>query len=171
MEEGSLIQYYVEGECEKRLIEVLKTEMQLVYPGKVSVFNVTQKIIPCAMLMNLKPRTTVVLIFDTDVINSKILACNIEQLKKAKNVKEVLMIPQVMNLEDELVRSCNIRKITELLDTTSVREFKAEFIRITNLSSKLIAKGFDINMLWIGKATDDVKCIENDSGIVKRIVE
>lgn len=166
MEEGSLVQYFVEGECEKKFIEVLKTEMQLVYPGKVSVFNVAQKVIPRAMLMNLRPNTTVVLIFDTDVINHKILASNLEQLKEAKNVKEVLMIPQVKNLEDELVRSCNIRRITDLLGTTSVREFKVEFIRISNLSNKLISKGFDINKLWIGKELDGVKYIENHSSDV-----
>ena len=36
-------QYFVEGDDEKRLIEVLKTDMRLIQPGKIQVVNVVQE--------------------------------------------------------------------------------------------------------------------------------
>lgn len=36
-------QYFVEGEDEEKLVKVLKTDMQLIAPGKVSCFNVVEK--------------------------------------------------------------------------------------------------------------------------------
>ena len=35
-------QYYVEGQNEEKLISVLKTEMELVFPGNIDVLNVVQ---------------------------------------------------------------------------------------------------------------------------------
>ncbi len=40
-----IYQYFVEGEDEKHLIEVLKTDIKLIMPGKVQIFNVVQEII------------------------------------------------------------------------------------------------------------------------------
>ncbi len=37
---GDIYQYFVEGENEKRLIEVLKTDMGMIQPGKVQIVNV-----------------------------------------------------------------------------------------------------------------------------------
>jgi hypothetical protein len=39
---SKILQYYVEGEDEKKLIEVLKTDMRLIMPGKVQILNVVQ---------------------------------------------------------------------------------------------------------------------------------
>lgn len=47
-------QYYVEGEDEKKLIDVLKTDMQLIIPGKVQKFNVVEQKIRNAHLIGLK---------------------------------------------------------------------------------------------------------------------
>ena len=35
-------QYFVEGEDEKKLVDVLKSDMKLIVSGKSQVFNVTQ---------------------------------------------------------------------------------------------------------------------------------
>ena len=70
-------QYYVEGQNEDKLISVLKTEMELVCPGKIDVLNVVQEELTTVRLMQLKPQTTVILVFDTDVGNIDILKKNI----------------------------------------------------------------------------------------------
>jgi hypothetical protein len=49
---SGIFQYYVEGDDEKRLIEVLKTDMRLIIPGKVQILNVVQE-----RLTDLKLRT------------------------------------------------------------------------------------------------------------------
>lgn len=36
---SGIFQYYVEGDDEKRLIEVLKTDMRLIIPGKVQILE------------------------------------------------------------------------------------------------------------------------------------
>ena len=38
-----IYQYYVEGENEKKIVNVLKSEKRCIVSGKVSVFNVTQE--------------------------------------------------------------------------------------------------------------------------------
>ena len=40
---GKYYQYYVEGQDEEKIIQVLKTELQLIEPGKVEKFNVVSE--------------------------------------------------------------------------------------------------------------------------------
>ena len=72
--------------------------------------------------MSLKMGTSVVLVFDTDTGNIDILRENIQFLRKEQNIKEVICITQVKNLEDELIRSCDIRQIKELTGSKSNKE-------------------------------------------------
>lgn len=145
------ILYFVEGEDEKKLVNVLKAELKLIKAGKVQVLNVVEEIITDAMLRPLKKDTTVVLVFDTDTRNVGILNYNILRLKECNAVSKIITIPQVANLEDELIRSCNIKKITDLLNSPSLTDFKRDFIRINNLNAKLIEHKFDIDVLWSQK--------------------
>ena len=71
-------QYFVEGEDEKKFVDVLKSDLKLIYPGKVQIFNVTQQKLTRLRMMNLKKGTKVVLIFDTDAGNVSILNENIK---------------------------------------------------------------------------------------------
>ncbi|CDE55174.1 putative uncharacterized protein [Roseburia sp. CAG:303] len=65
-------QYYVEGEDEEKLVNVLKSDMQCIEAGKVQVLNpVLEKITPLR-LRTLKKNTTVILVFDTDAGESEI---------------------------------------------------------------------------------------------------
>ena len=65
-------QYYVEGEDEEKLVNVLKSDMQCIEAGKVQVLNpVLEKITPLR-LRTLKKNTTVMLVFDTDAGESEI---------------------------------------------------------------------------------------------------
>lgn len=161
------MQYYVEGEDERKLVNALKTDLQVIVPGKVDVFNVTSKIITNARLITLKPKTIVVLIFDTDVGNNKILNKNIETLQKCKNIISIITVPQNKNLEDELVASCNIRNAIDLLGSQGRKKFKTDFIRISNLSSKLVEKGFNIEKIWLSNGTGEFVGVINQSEKIK----
>lgn len=59
-----IYQYFVEGDDEKRLIEVLKTDMQLIQPGKIQVVNVVQEKLTDLKLRVLAEGT--ILIFEKD---------------------------------------------------------------------------------------------------------
>lgn len=126
MRKNKYYQYFVEGDDEEKLIKVLKTDMQLIVPGKVQKFNVVEQKLTKLRLMSLKSGTTVVLVFDTDTGKSSVLKENIAFLEKESAVAEVLCITQVKNLEDELKRSCNIKQIKELTGSKSNSDFKRD---------------------------------------------
>lgn len=161
------IQYYVEGENEKTLVNVLKTQLKMIKPGKVQKLNVIDEEITDAMLRLLREDTIVVLIFDTDTENTDILNNNIKKLNASKRVFKVITVPQVPNLESELIRSCKIKKITELLNSGSLSKFKKDFIRINNLGSKLLEHEFNISLLWSQKPPAPYQNIENNSKEIK----
>lgn len=161
------ILYYVEGEDEQKLIEVLKTKLRVIKPGKVQKLNVIQKQITHARLRTLKPQTMVVLVFDTDTNNIDMLNLNLEILNLCSSISEIVTIPQVRNLEEELINSCNIKNITELLNSKSRTEFKNDFIRTTNLDKKLMEHGFDINLFWNKQPKSPYNSISNQSGKIK----
>ena len=99
-------------------------------------------------MLNLKDNTVVVLVFDTDTKSRAILDKNTKFLEKHKKIKDVILIPQVYNLEDELIRSCNIKNILQLLGSKSKKEFKSDFNKVNNLNEHLIKAGFTFNKLW-----------------------
>ena len=163
------IQYYVEGECEEKLINTLKSELMVVKAGKVQKFNVIDSEITNARLITLRPGTLVVLIFDTDTSSTEILNKNIKKLSECSSVADLVLIPQVKNLEDEIVRSCNIRNIKELLGSSSNEKFKSDFIRVTNLASKLKSKNFDINLIWNRNPSAPYQNIINQAQKIKKL--
>lgn len=160
-------QYYVEGQDDEKVINILKTKMGLIQPGKVTVLNVATKRITDLHLRTLSPGTTVVLVFDTDAGSRDILDENIRTLKKNKRVKEVIIIPQVSKLEDELVRSCNIRQIKELLNSKTNDEFKHDALHVTNLDAKLRQHQFDVNKFWSATPPAPYQNIPNQAEKVK----
>ena len=163
MSSNRIYRYYVEGPDEEKLINVLKSDMKLIYSGRVEVINVVQKKLTELRLMQLKSNTVVVLIFDTDAGNVEILNYNIKLLNKCQQVKKIICIPQVGNLEDELIRSCDIRQIKELLDSQSNKDFKHDLIKEKNLALKLQGKNFDINRLWSNNPSNQYKDVKNNS--------
>lgn len=160
-------QYFVEGEDEEKIIKVLKTDMQLIVPGKVLRFNVVERKITKARLMSLRPDTNVILIFDTDTGNDAILKENIQILKKHLAVESVICVPQVKNLEDELVRACNIKQIKELTGSKSNGEFKRDLIKESNLKRKLENKQFDFSKFWSTSLKEGYDGIVNESEKIK----
>ena len=135
--------YYVEGQCEEKLLKILKTDMRLIQPGKVIKRNVIQDKLRQAQLKTLKKGTTAVLVFDTDTDNTDILFENIELLKRETAISKVLCITQVENLEDE----------KELTNSKSTSSFKSDFIRASNLKGTLENHDFCFQDLWSKSTT------------------
>lgn len=166
---SKFVQYYVEGETEEKIINTLKATMKVIRPGKVQKLNVVEQEIADMRLRTLIRGTMVVLVFDTDTGNVDILKKNIAKLKKCASVSEIVLVPQVLNLEEELVRSCDIRKIEELLNSKSKHDFKSDLIHVTNLDKKLQEHKFDIKRFWSEHPRPPYQDIENQAGKVKRV--
>lgn len=161
--------YYVEGDDEKKLLDILKTDLGVIKPGKVQKLNAVAQEITEARLRTLSRDTMVVLVFDTDAGNVNILKNNIRTLEKCKAVSEVVLIPQVPNLEGELVRSCVIKNIKDLLNSKTNGEFKSDIIHVSNLDKKLREHKFDIQMFWSVKPIEPYQDIDNQAAKVKLV--
>ena len=118
--------------------------------------------------MKLKPGTIVILVFDTDKDETDILDYNLHFLKKQSNVKKVIIIPEVKNLEDELVRSCNITNVKELMKSKSNSEYKSDLAKCKNLKQVLINYHFDINSFWNQNPKGVFTKYKNDSYLIKK---
>ena len=164
---NKIYQYYVEGENEAKIINTLKSELRCIQPGKVTVFDVVQHRITKNRLMRLRQDTVVVLVFDTDRDSSLILRENISFIRKQSNIKTVLCITQVRNLEDELVRSCDIRTVMELTGSKSLADFKHDLNKEKNLGAKLTKASFDISKFYIREPYGEFSGIINNSESIK----
>lgn len=154
--------YLVEGECERKLVKVLQSD-ELIRYGKIIVFNPVNEKMTIDRLRTINKDSNIVFVFDTDTNNYNILNQNIYFVKKLKYIN--ILVPQIHNLEDELVYSTAINNIKELLNVSSVREHKTRFINEKNLMFKLKKADFNINKLW-SRDLDYPKII-NDSWKVK----
>ena len=161
-------QYFVEGEDERKLINTLKSEMEMIEPGKVQVFNCVSERLTALRLMTLKDGTAVVLVFDSDAGNLALLEDNINLIRKQSNICDVFCIVQVKNLEDELVYACDIKQIKELLGVDSNSAYKRALLREKNLSKKLREHDFDIAKFWSKQDKGAYKDIENQAGRIKK---
>jgi len=161
------VQYYVEGEDEEKLINILRSKLRVIKPGKVQKLNVVEHEITDARLRTLSRGTMVVLIFDTDTGYVDILNRNLKKLKECSSISEIVTIPQVPNLEGELVYSCNIRNIEALLNSKSKGKFKSDLIHASNLERKLQEQQFDIHLFWSRTPGPPYQDIENQSERVK----
>ncbi len=143
-----IFQYFVEGECEKKLINELKVpKTNLFLPGKVDVINVVNEKISRQRLMVLNPKTIIVLIYDIDVENTKILDYNIDMLRKYK-FNNIYHIQSINNFEDELVYATSLKSINDMYNTSDVDEFKTKFMHQNNLLSKLKSINYDNSKMW-----------------------
>lgn len=167
MRKSRYYHYFVEGEDEEKLLKVLKTDLQLIAPGKVQRFNVVQEKLTKLRLMSLKEGTTVVLVFDTDTDEDAILKENIKFLESASGIKEVVCVMQVRNLEEELVRSTDVKKIKELTNSKSNSDFKRDLIKDAHFSQKLRCHKFDMKVLWSQTASGVFSDIKNGGDKIK----
>ena len=159
--------YFVEGKCEEKLLETLKEQRNMLLPGRIHCFNMVQERISEAMIRAIPPDTTVILVFDTDTDTSDILRENIRFLKSHYHIKAVWCVMQIENLEDELVRSTDVSKITELTDSKSEKDFKRDFIHERNLFDKLERHAFDYDIIWSQIPSGSFSDLVNDGARVK----
>lgn len=158
--------YFVEGETEKRLIDCLRLDMKCIKDGKVDVLNVLQKDIKPSHLVTLSDNTIVVLVFDIDVGCANRLYSNIRYLRTKKEVKDVICLLQVNNLEDELVRATDINNIANLLNSASSSSFKADFMKCKNIKHYLEKHRFNIQKMWVAEVADEFKECKHDIKII-----
>ena len=103
--------YYVEGNCEKKLIDEFKKQQLPIISGKIDIFNAIQEVFSNTRLRMLSENTVVILVFDTDTGIIETLYRNVEILKK----HPTWCVMQVHNLEDEIKRSTDVKEIKDLL--------------------------------------------------------
>lgn len=104
-------------------------------------------------------------------LNLRVLNENIRRLHDAKTiVNEVIFVPQVKNLEDELVRSTDISTVQELLPSSSIKEYKHDLAQINRekLALKLQQHHFEIEKLWYMKPSAHYKDMENGAAKIKQ---
>lgn len=145
---AKIFHYFVEGECEEKLINELKVpKANMVIPGKVEVLNVVRDKISKQRLMVLNPKTNIILVYDIDVENTDILNYNIELLNKY-DFKNIYHIQSINNFEDELVYATSLKRINDMYHTVSVEEFKTKFVHQNDLLSKLKRINYDNSKMW-----------------------
>lgn len=158
--------FLVEGQTEKKFLSEIKNKY--IQSGKIEVWNVVEKVIPKSFIRNLNQNTTVVLVFDTDTNYIRTLQENINLLKKQKSaVKEIILISQIGNLEDELIFATNIRQIKELTKSKSNTDFKSDFISSKNVLKLLEDKEFGISKFWSRNASNDFNVYINKAHKIK----
>ena len=148
MRKGSYYQYYVEGKDEKCLLEALKMDFRCIESGRIEIFNVIQNKFSAAQIRPMKKGTNVILVYDTDVEKTDVLEWNVKFLEKQSSVNKVFCVPQVKNLEDELIRACQIKSAKELTGSISNKEFKRDLIHCSNLGSRLKKYDFKMTDFW-----------------------
>ena len=155
MRKTNRVIYFVEGECEAKLINALKEVPAAIRPGKVKIINVIQNLISASQLVQIQAGTTVVLVFDTDVPKTDCLKENIIQLRKKCTRVEVVFLPQVRNFEEELVRCADVERVSELTHSRSSRDFKRDFCAATNARNLLERHHLDSGMPWQDSLSGD----------------
>lgn len=108
-------------------IQALKENPQKILPGQIREFNLIQQVIPNSILMMIRPGTKVVFVFDTDVPVTQYLRTNIDLVKKTCKKVEIIFLPQVKNLEDELERCTDVSRVSDLTQSASKKDFKRDF--------------------------------------------
>ncbi len=168
MKKNAIYHYCVEGENEERIVNILKSELGCIKSGKVEVFNVVQNKFTVARARLIKENTIMVLIYDTDVTtNLGVLQQNLDFLKKQKRIKDIICIPQVKNLEDELEYACEIKKVEELTKSESRKDYKNDLKKCSNLGAKLRACKFDITKFWGRIPQNEFREFGNDAEKIK----
>lgn len=162
--------YYVEGECERQLINSLKEQPSMIVPGKVKVYNVIRKLIPKSQLLTIQKDSIVVFLIDTDVDETRYLSQNIDRIRKYCNNIHIVNLLQVLNFEDEITRSTNVTRASELTKSKSVSNFKSDFCRMKTADCRKLLERhhFDIDAIWCTRPPQSFESFAEDNN--KRII-
>ena len=159
--------YFCEGPCEEALIKALQKAPALIAAGRPRHLNVIQNVIPNSVLLQIKQGTTVVFVFDTDKEITDKLQKSIELVKKHCQQSKIVFLIQVKNLEDELVRCTDVKKVTDLTQSQSVSNFKTAFCRIKDLRELLERHQIDVAKLWTTNPTEVFAFVPQNSELIK----
>lgn len=161
--------YFVEGPCEKQLINALKAEPRLLTPGKVNVHNVVQDVISRRVVNTIKVGTTVVFVFDTDVEKTDVLLKNITYVKRYATRIKVVLLAQVLNFEDEIARATDVKKVQELTKSRNVSDFKSDFCRlkVEECRNALERHHLDVSVLWTKNPPGEFLFVEQNGVAIK----
>lgn len=147
----------IEGHGEKSVIQYLKREGYTFGRTRIGSIETMSNISGTCRALNITDSTTVTVVMDVDTLqqgnhlNEK-LKKNLEYLNKI--AKEVRVITQNKNLDDELIKSLNLRtskKLFDHFDATTSSNYKTKLAQITivSLSKKLHCLNYDI--FWTSK--------------------
>lgn len=151
--------YIVEGETEVVLLQHL-FDKGVLAPGKKQVFNLWEKDVSKIRRKFSKTNNTIYIIFDMDVLvaNAKFNK-NLKALVGDKTVKEIILMPQRLNFEDELSHSCGcgLQALYDLFNAAGAGEFKSRFIASKAISKTLTIQGFDHRKLWVRPVVEQIE--------------
>lgn len=167
MSKMNKVVYFVEGECEEKLINALKQKPSAICPGKVKKINVIQNELSKSQLIQIQTGTIVVLVFDTDIPKTDCLQKNLELLEKKCTQVKTVCLAQVLNLEDELVRCTDVTRIEDLTHSRSRRDFKRDFCATTNTRSLLEQHQINVPRLWATNPPEEFSFIDSTSATIK----
>lgn len=159
--------YFVEGKCEATLLAALKEQPQKIVSGKVKVFNVIANLIPRSQLLTIQTDTTIIFVFDTDVSVTEQLRKNIELVSMYCSKTKIIFLPQVKNLEDELVRCTDVNNVAELTHSRSNKDFKRDFCALTNCRDVLNRHQLDVLRLWTQNPPEVFSFVPKNSNAIK----
>lgn len=165
--------YYVEGEDEQKIVDTLKSKgNEYIISGKAIVFNMARDEIKKSQLMSLNKSAVVVIIVDNDLFFGNFSNPEIHRQRILKNIsllkkycKDIVVIIQKENLEDEIIKATSIKKIEELLNSLSKSEWKSDLIKEKNLMKKLLNKKFDFDKFWKADLPKFIKNIKTSDEI------
>lgn len=122
-------------------------------------------------MLSIQTGTTVVLVFDTDVLQTSNLKKNLELLERYCGKLKIIFLPQVLNLEEELVRCTDVKNITELTKSGSVKNFKTDFckMKIKDCRFMLERHKLDVTRLWMTKTPEVFAFVEKNASQIKTI--
>ena len=106
------------------------------------------------------------------LIPGKIKVFNVVQnLIPKSQMSENHFFPQVLNLEDELVRCTDVRTAMELTKSGSVKNFKTDFCKMKtkDCRSMLERHKLDYARLWMTKTPEAFSFVENNSSQIKTL--
>lgn len=152
--------FLVEGKTERALLKALQSKIKVsdnsfpkIVSGKTNIFNLwTTNAAGLKTLIN--KNELIVAIFDTDTINSTNLNRFISNIVLlSKHCREIILVQQNLNLEDELVNATCLLNLKELygLFNSNKTNFKNDFLKEKNLVRKLCSKNFEVSLLWNSK--------------------
>lgn len=102
-------------------------------------------------MLSIQTGTTVVLVLDTDVEQTANLKKNLELLTRYCGELQIAFLPQVLNLEDEVVRCTDVSCAADLARSNGICNFKKDFCKMKGMDCRamLDRHGLKTEQLWV----------------------